>query len=308
MKPMLACDWDAAKQRFPVLLQPKIDGVRAVNLTGRLTGRSLKEFGNSYLTEQFSRPGYRGFDGEIAAAKETHPDLCRLTTSAVASYEGKPLVTWHVFDLITEATVGLRYSDRYYALLEKINSMPADLAARLHPVPQITCSDIDAVEYQDDAMLDLGYEGSILRDPNGAYKSGRSTIREGGLLRIKRFADAEGIITAVHEGQTNGNEATINELGHTERSTHQANMTPNGMVGTLTISLLQPISAGGKTLPKGADVIISAGRLTGAERAHYLANPNDIIGKIAKFQYFPKGVKDKLRFPTFQSIRSPEDM
>ena len=42
MKPFLCCDADINKIQFPVLVLPKIDGVRMLNVNGKATGRSLK--------------------------------------------------------------------------------------------------------------------------------------------------------------------------------------------------------------------------------------------------------------------------
>ena len=306
MKPMLATDWDEAKQRFPVIIQPKIDGVRALNLTGKLTGRSLKQFGNQYVTSMFSHSALIGFDGELAAEDERHPDLCRLTTSALGRIEGEPWLMWHLFDFVTPSSAKLPYYQRRQLLQEQVGRIQAaspQLAAHLRVVPSHECSHMAILEHFDSTFQEQGYEGSILRDPVGLHKDGRSTVREGGLLRIKRFMDSEAVVLSLTEGETNQNEAKVNELGHTERSTHQANMVPNGLVGTLTCRALAdcgPIKA-------GDTITVAAGRMTHAERQHYLAFPNALIGKTIKFKFFPHGAKDKLRFPTFQSIRIPED-
>lgn len=310
MKPMLADDWDEERQKFPVIAQPKIDGVRGMNMVGRLTGRSLKTFKNKHVTKLFSHSALIGFDGEFAAEAATHPDLCRLTTSALGTIEGEPFVLWWLFDYVTLETKELPYHKRFDALRDRVSFLQRafpELAQHLRVIPSYECSHAAVLNHFDTEWLEQGYEGSIIRDPYGLHKQGRSTVREGGLLRIKRFKDAEGVVESVHEGQTNLNEATINELGNTERSTHQANMVANGMVGTLTVRLLAPIELGDKVLPAGERITIAAGRLTAPERKHYFLLPNAIIGKTVKFQYFPKGVKDKLRFPTFQSIRMEED-
>lgn len=94
MKPMLASDWDEEKQRFPVIAQPKIDGLRGLNMYGRLTGRSLKQFKNKHVTSLFSHSALIGLDGEFAAHDQRHPDLCRMTTSALGTIEGEPYVLW----------------------------------------------------------------------------------------------------------------------------------------------------------------------------------------------------------------------
>ena len=54
-----------------------------------------------------------------------------------------------------------------------------------------------------------------------------------GLLKVKRFEDGEAGILAVEEQMHNGNEATTNELGRTQRSSHKENKVPMGTLGAL---------------------------------------------------------------------------
>ena len=44
--------------------------------------------------------------------------------------------------------------------------------------------------------LNAGYEGLMLRDPNGIYKFGRSSVKENILLKVKEFMDDEAEIIA----------------------------------------------------------------------------------------------------------------
>jgi DNA ligase-1 len=317
-KAMLASDFDENKIKFPCFLQPKIDGVRAINLNGGLTGRSLKKHKNLHATAFFSHPMFLGFDGEMVAAEATHPNLCSLTSSALGTIKGEPALTWWLFDYITPDTAHLPYSSRYEILVDRVailQSMPEsrELAGSLRVVPSHWCHTFLSVEDLDAQWLDEGYEGSIIRDPHGAYKQGRSTVKEGGLLRIKRFIDFEFEVLELIEGQTNENEAQTNELGRTFRSTHQENMSPNGMVGAMMGRILGDVvvkeSGADKILfPKDSVVKVSAGSMPHYDRVNYFRNPDQIVGKIAKGKTFPKGVKDKPRFPTFLSLRSAEDM
>jgi hypothetical protein len=73
----------------------------------------------------------------------------------------------------------------------------------------------------------------MLRDPNGPYKFGRSTRKEGYLLKLKRFCDSEAEVIGVVELMHNGNEAKTNALGRTERSTRKAGKTGMGVLGAL---------------------------------------------------------------------------
>jgi DNA ligase-1 len=301
MKPMLASDYDENKLVFPLIVQPKIDGVRGLNLDGRLTGRSLKSHANKYTTEFFSREEFIGFDGELAAQLETHPDLCRLTTSALNRIEGEPLIVWWLFDFITPETKDMVYTERFEALQKKCSKVLSDnpcLGDLLKVVPSYKITTLDELLKADAYWLDCGYEGTIIRDPNGLYKQGRSTVREGGLLRIKRFIEEEAIVEAIEEGQTNTNLPDQNELGLQYRSSHAEGMVPNGQVGALIC----------RTVKDGHVIKVSAGRMPVQERVWYFENQQELIGKVIKYKHFPKGVKDKPRFPTFQSFRAASDI
>jgi DNA ligase 1 len=302
MKPMRATDYEEDKLVFPLIAQPKIDGVRGINLTGKLTGRSLKPFGNRYTSRFFSYSAFTGLDGELAAAHECDPALCRLTTSALGTHDGEPFVLWWLFDYITVDTARLPYVERHELLwkrVEELRAMPVVFAQaeRLRVVPSVLVQDLEALNACDANWLELGYEGTIVRKPSGGYKYGTSTVREGGLLRIKRFVEEDAVVTAIIEGQSNQNEATINALGQTERSTHQANMVPNGMVGAFECI----------DVKTGNPITVSAGTMSHEDRVKFFKHPELILDQHIKYKHFPKGVKDKPRFPTFQSIRMKED-
>ena len=301
MLPMLASDYDEAKLRFPLIAQPKVDGVRGLNLGDGLTGRSLKSHKNIYTTKFYSQKPFIGLDGELAANEETHPDLCRLTTSALGRIQGEPFTLWHLFDIINPNTVALPYEDRLAALqnhVKLMQNMVPELANRVRVIPFVLCKNLDELLHCDTMWLAKGYEGSIIRDPKGFYKEGRSTVREGGLLRIKRFTDGEALVLRVEEGETNNNEATVGLLGQTERSTHQDNMVPNGMVGRL-------ICRDTKT---GQEITVAPGRMTHEDRTGYFQFPQKLSGQTIKYKFFAKGVKDKPRFPTFQCIKLASDI
>lgn len=310
MKPQLADDWCDDKVMFPVIGQPKIDGVRALNITGQLTGRSLKKFKNKYATSKYSHSALFGFDGEMAAGPETSPDLCRVTTSALGTIEGEPYLVWWLFDYVTHESIGLSYAHRYAMLRKQVEQLRLSnnpLWHHMRLMPSVQLNSMEDLELYDALNLAQGYEGTIIRDAGSIYKQGRSG-KKPFLWRIKRFADFEFEVTQILEGQHNANEAKLNELGHTERSTHQGNMIPNGMVGAMLGTVVTACEVGGVKFEVGDEVKVGAGRMTHEQRKHYFENPQQLIGKIGKAKVFPKGMKDKLRFPTFQCLRDPVDM
>lgn len=302
MKPMLASDWDASKlKKFPYIMQPKVDGVRGLNLGLGFTGRSLKRHKNIHVTNYFSQAAFRYLDGEVAAEHECNPALCRLTTSALNTIEGQPFVLWHLFDYVAPDTIHRPYAERFGALKRRywqIYQEQPEFAAHLRIIPFQYVNDLAEMERVHAAFIAQGYEGSIIRDPEGMYKNGRSTPTEGGLLRIKDFVEEEAIVIRLEEGQQNTNEAVINELGQTERSTHMANMVPNGMVGALhcmDMKTKKPIK-------------VAAGSMPHSDRELYFSQPSLLLGKVIKYKTFLHGVKDKPRFPTFQCIRAESDI
>ena len=312
MKPMLAETWNPAKVKFPVIAQPKIDGVRALNMTGKLTGRSLKPFKNKYLTTQLSHSSLIGFDGELAAESHVHPDLCRITSSATGTITGEPYVLWWLFDYVTIDNKATPYERRLLQLEDRIKELMGEqplLYPHLRLIPSKLCHTMDELEEFDAGNLIAGYEGTCFRDPKGLHKQGRSSPTQGGLLRIKRFVDFEFKVHTILEGEENQNEAQINELGNTFRSSHQENMVANGMVGAMLGNVLANVYDGDTLLfSAGQEVRVGAGCLTHDQRRHYFINQDEFKRLIHKAKFFPKGIKDKPRFPTWQSFRNAEDM
>lgn len=282
MNPMLACEADLSKLKFPVLASPKLDGVRAIIRDGVVLSRSLKPIPNRHVQTMLGRPELEGLDGELILGDPTHPEAYRRTVSAVMSIEGEPDVDFHVFD---------RW-DRDYPYNEVALSYGLTI-----PVCSTLIRTMEELEEYEVALLDKGYEGVMLRDPQSPYKFGRSTAKEGYLLKLKRFADSEAEIIAFEELMHNQNEATINETGHTERSTKQDGLLPAGTLGALVVLDIQ----------SGVEFKIGTG-FTAAERQKFWNLRASLRGALVKYQYFPTGSKEKPRFPSFQGFRHRIDL
>ena len=295
IKPQLCCDFEESKLKFPLMGMAKVDGVRALNLTGNLTGRSLKTHKNKHITALLSKPEFLGCDGEIAAGVWTSASLCRDTTSAINTIEGTPEITWWLFDYLHPEVLSSGYKERYKRLQEVVEGLALPY---VKIVPVTFLYDTHDVNEFEAACLAEGFEGVILRDPDGLHKSGRATVKGGSYLRIKRFSDAEAVVVSMDEMMKNLNEAKTNELGYTERSSHQENKEGKGMVGNLVC----------KDVESGLTISVSAGSMTHEDRKFYFDNKEEIIGKTIKYKSFRHGVKDLPRFPTFLSIRAETDM
>ena len=312
IKPQLAEDAVLDKVQFPCIVQVKIDGVRAMNLNGTLTGRSLDPFAGFGITNYFSQREFLGFDGEMILGNnpKCSERLCSLTTGAMGRFKGvteMPDLHWFVFDLVTPETVALKYEDRHAELSRRVAKINH---SRIHLVPSYVVDTAAHLAHNIAEFAKAGYEGTIIRNPNSVFKPGRST-KEGQLWRVKPWADFEIVVTGITEGQMNANEAKTNTLGRTERSSAQAGMVPNGQVGSIQGTMLadfhDPIS--GKLLfPKGLPVTAGSGEMSVAEALDYFSSPHKIVGHVAKVKTMTHGVKDLPRFPTYVSHRLPQDM
>jgi DNA ligase-1 len=97
-KPMLAGKTDGKNLTFPVLASPKLDGVRAIIINGRVMSRSLKEIPNTHVQKLFGKKQYEGLDGELIVGAPTAPNVYRRTMSGVMSADEEPGVGFFVFD------------------------------------------------------------------------------------------------------------------------------------------------------------------------------------------------------------------
>lgn len=291
-KPMLAVDCgDVSTLKFPLLASPKLDGVRAIVLDGVVMSRSLKPIPNMHVQKLYKNLP-NGLDGELIAGDPCAPDAYRKTVSMVMS-DDKPIdgLIYHVFDLQGSR----QFEDRHRTVqyIQRTTTVPQVLA-----VEHTLITDLDILLHLEAAYVAAGYEGVMLRSIEGPYKFGRSTRKEGYLLKLKRFADSEAEVLGVVELMHNGNEAKTNALGRTERSSHKAGKTGLGTLGALKV----------KDVTTGVEFEIGTGFSAAERLAIWTLGTGGVIGKLAKYKYFPSGSKDKPRFPVFLGWRNPLDL
>lgn len=289
-KPMLASECtDTSKLKFPVYVSHKLDGVRATMQGGTLLSRSLKPIPNKIVQEMFANVP-EGTDGELIFGDPCDPEAYRKTVSVVMSQD-KPGagVNFHIFDRFYE--VG-RFESRFSNAVESSCGI-----ARVVPVDhELIENEEELLEFEAKALAD-GHEGVMIRSIDGPYKQGRSTEKEGYLLKLKRFCDSEAEVIGFEEKMHNANEAKTNELGRTERSSHKAGLVGTGELGALLV----------RDLKTGVEFGIGSG-YTGEQRKVLWASRSSMLGKIVKYKFFPTGSKDRPRFPVFIGMRDAMDM
>ena len=292
--PMLAAAVELPKVQYPVLGFPKIDGIRAVIHNKQPLSRKLLALPNKFIQGFFSREHYQGLDGEIVVGAPNDPLCIKHTTSGVMRHEGEPDFMFYVFDKWD--MLGYGFEDRLVRATMVVAGIGSPRVKVL--LPQWLRREDDLLAYEQ-AQLDLGYEGIILRSPNGAYKHGRSTVREGGLLKLKRFLDSEAEVLEVIEEQFNGNEAQKDNLGRTKRSSAKGGKVGKGRAGALRV----------RDLNTGVEFEVGTG-MNDNDKAewwewHTQGRPT---ARVVKYKYFPVGMQDRPRHPVYLGWRHPMDM
>lgn len=275
-----------ASLRLPILASPKLDGIRGTNLDGIVKSRNLKPLPNELLQERFGWSKYIGYDGEFIVGDPTDKKCFNKTTSVVMSRE-KPIddVRFFVFDNADYPS--LTYNERR-------NLLAGD--DHVVVIEQVWIHTLEQLLKYEETMLEAGYEGLILRDPFGLYKYGRSTLREGTLLKLKRFEDSEAEVIGFEERMHNANEKTLEKNGKAVRSSHQAGLVPLGTLGALKVRWCNRELA--------SDVKFNIGSGFDEDEAQEIWNKRDFyLGRMVKFKYFAHGMKDAPRHPVFLGWR-----
>ena len=290
MKPMTICreNPDLYKLTYPLYATPKLDGIRCVIVNGKPMTRTLKNVPNKFINDVLSHKHLEGLDGELIVGPANGPKVYRDTSSFVMSDDKVGDFHYYIFDKWNSPE---RYKDRVYELEDYLINQYMSIL----PIQEIK-SVAELADYES-RVLESGFEGLILRSYTGEYKFGRTTMREQNTYKLKRFVDGEAIIYGYEEEMHNGNEATTNELGRTQRSTHQANLRGKGTLGSLLVS------------DKESGVRFSIGSGFDAELRRILWEDRDKnLNAIVKYKHFPIGAKDKPRHPIFLGFRDERDM
>jgi DNA ligase 1 len=291
MKPLLAATVkDVESLNYPLLASPKYDGVRALIKDGVVLSRSLKPIPNKYVQLVFGKPVFEGFDGELIVGSPTAKDVFSTTMSAVMASAGTPLIKFFVFDKFNDPDgFSMRFNRMY------VNAKMVD--ERVSVVTQRTVHNAKELLAYEEELLRAGYEGVMLRAPMGEYKHGRSTLKEGILMKLKRFSDSEAEVLSYQELMHNTNEAMTNELGQKARSSKKVGMSGKGTLGALAV----------RDLRTGIEFDIGTG-FDQKTRDYLWSKREELHGKIVKYKYFAGGVKEKPRFPVFLGFRDKIDM
>lgn len=298
-KPMKGDDAVRDKLVFPYMLSPKIDGYRCVVRDGVALTSTLKPFANDYVRRALSTSILDGLDGELTIGLPTDPGTFR-ASGALRRKEGAPDFTFHVFD--TTRDMELPALSRYANALHQVDIARCSCPLAVLHVVMLECHMVRTMEellHWEQHYIGLGYEGVMLRQPDGRYKPGRSTVIENLLLKVKGFLDFEAEVIGFIEQMHNTNEQTRDERGLAKRS-----RVKSGLVGKDTLGAFLVRGVNGPFA--GVEFEIATGQgWTEAFRAQVWADRERTLGKVLTYKCQDVGGYDKPRLPIGKAFRDP---
>lgn len=297
---------------YPKLGSLKFDGTRCVCVAGELLSRSMKPQKNQNLPKALEAlcavaEGRRlVFDFELY--DHTMPNH-GAHTSVLASHKKEipDTMLCHVFDVVpldywTGATERQHpaFRDRvemYHNILETSPEIAKD--PRYQAVEQVELVDPECGKALFEIAIEQGYEGAMLRCPDGRYKHGRSSIKEGLVLKFKDFHTIDGVIVDVIQRRKlkEGIERTTTPTGHMERVHTKDSYELDDMVGAFKVEF-----------EDGTVSEVNYGRgFNHEDRQRHWHERQSLIGKAVEVKHLPHGAKEGIRIGSLVRFRPDKD-
>lgn len=277
MNAMLACSklLNPNHIQYPVLASFKLDGVRCLMDNGKAMSRNGKLLPNKFLQSELRR--LHGFDGEIMLRQPAAFDAVQ---SAVMSESGEPDFVYNIFDCWI-APQG--YRDRLARMEEFAEMYDNSRIVKLEQ--KLIYGPLELWEYYHRAVAQ-GYEGLIVRSLDGPYKQGRSTMKEGYMLKMKPVNDAEAIVVGFMELEHNLDTS----------SKMQCNMIGGNTLGALVVKFT-----------KDPAILFKIGSgFDQAQRHEIWNNQAKYLNQVVTFKYQELTQYGVPRFPVFKAFRLAE--
>ncbi len=291
-KPMLADPLeDPSDLVYPVLATPKLDGIRGLILGGEIKSRSFTRIPNAH-TQKLMTGLPEGLDGELIVDGFTFSQI----QTAFMSEDGEPDAKFYVFDYVS-TSLTKPYDER----MVELEALPLPVWC-IKVLPVLIRNEAELAAYEAKCLAQK-YEGIMTRIPKGPYKCGRSSVKQGYLIKVKQFKDSEARVIGFEERLTNNNEALKDNFGRTKRSSHKANLVPCGTLGKFLVVEI------GNTHWKGKNFAIGTGKgLTLEIRQEIWDNRDKYLGKIITYKYQAHGVLNLPRLPIWKGFRHEVDI
>lgn len=302
--PMLAAkDPVVENLKWPLAASLKRDGIRCI--VGDLEkygpcglSRNFTPTQNKFVARKVGEIFPPDFDGELQVVLEAGKEaMFRDTSSGIQSRDGEPNFLFSIFDWGYDLKVPYQ---RRVAMTKRWFETKACAEAKKHGTVldvRMVTNMAELLAFEEEALA-AGYEGLILRDPDGPYKCGRATLKEGWMTKWVRKVRFECAILGFVESMKNNNEAQKNEFGRTKRSSSKENKEGKGTLGALKVKMLEK---------PYTDFEVGTG-FDAALKQEIWDSRDKYLGRTCTIESRPFGGYDKPRFPSFIGWRHESDM
>lgn len=267
---------DITKVKTPIHCQPKLDGYRLVYHKGSMYSRSGKAFANKNINDYFS--GVFGLydytlDGELYAPGYTFNQLQTIVNTHNSQLPDG--LKFFVFDAMESRHWDAQkcpkpYSERY-KLINKVVAHIGDHKKVIAISSDLVNTSKEIVDLYK-GYVKAGYEGAMLKDPEGLYQWKRTTVRSGEILKVKPYKTDDFEVTGIYDGEGKY----------------------TGMAGGVVVDV--------------AGVAVRCGSgFDDATRKAMADKPNDYIGKTVEIRYLEVTEDGSLRHPSFMRWREEKD-
>jgi len=221
-------------------------------------------------------------------------DLCDEHDFSCSRQEVLDRLKFYCFDVLVNGEENKPFDWRYTDAAKACNNFP-ELAIHLS---HIKVNNAKEVESYFENVINQGYEGLILRNPQGKYKFGRCTVKENNAFKLKPWVTVDAqIIGFVQATKVNEDaEKTTNELGYSRTS--------KKIEDRHLIEKAQAFVV--KYEDKEVSVPIA---MTDEQKEYIWKHQSEYLGKWIEYKFMTVGMKkDGLpRIPKFIRMRSDKD-
>uniref|UniRef100_A0A6M3JSV7 Polydeoxyribonucleotide synthase [ATP] n=1 Tax=viral metagenome TaxID=1070528 RepID=A0A6M3JSV7_9ZZZZ len=255
------------KWQPPYICQPKYDGVRCraipIESTGEFILLSSEEnviYSVPHINKALSTLQLRAeLDGELYCHNMKFEEIVSITSRTVNLHPNSPVMDFHIFDIVNPLPQMKRT-----VMIENLRNLHRSIKV----APFYVCENLDDIMKTYDSIINLGYEGIIVRHSMGAYERKRSTL----VMKFKPKQEDEYEITGWQE--------EVDNSGN-----------PKDSLGSLTC-----ISGDGNTFSVGTG-------FSSDDRRMYWQKRDRLIGRVCKIKYQHLTTGKKVpRFPVFVEV------
>lgn len=185
-RPMIAMRWElGCPLNFPLLVSPKLDGIRCIIRNGQAINVKGKPFKNQELQKWAKQHSevLEGLEGELCSSSLEKREF----VSRLRSADGISDFEFLVYDNLNYAAQP--YGIRRMFIVENQNQLPT--RARIYPAVMLK-DYMELAAYQT-VQLSREAEGVVLRDPLAPYLFGTCNKHEPYVQEIRRHLEGEAI-------------------------------------------------------------------------------------------------------------------